>query len=572
VQDPYLESTLTGIPRPTAVSQRVRSPSAWAEIGRHAMFVSVFAFLDAMANLRYPAPEPRFWWLIPSVDVVIVLACSALWSRSGRRVPNAVRVLLVALLLLVRLVRVGDGVQEKYYAHPFNLYTDLRLVPNIVSFVRASVPPWQFALCILVAMAGLVALVAACLAALGYAERYLAEKRNVVVFVALSGFSFIAIAPLRGNSEGSDLFFGGFAASAAPRLLREARFLFGVHERTSGMRLAIARTQNDWANAPSNLAKLHGANVFLIFVESYGRAVFDRPYFMERMREPLRAFESKAVERGFTVASGTLISPTSGGHSWLAHTTLATGIDVSDEMTFGLVSESKPKTIARFFRDAGYRTVLVQPGTTANWPEGDFYQFEQKYYAWNFDYAGPAYAWATMPDQYVLDFIRRRELEKHQGPVFAEYMLVSSHAPWSALPTVVDDWDQLGNGALFRTNTRLLYPVTWPNFDNASQAYIDSIAYDVEVLKRYIASFVRDESLIVILGDHQPVAEISGRTPFAGVPVHVLSRDPSLVEPFVERGFQSGMIPPNRTSYEPMSSFLLDLLRDFSTDGPLLRH
>jgi hypothetical protein len=528
-------------------------------------FFAAFALVNAMVNVRYPAHEPQLWFLLPSMDVMVAFAALGWWARYRGRVPVAVHGFVVALLLLVRTVRLGDGVQKKYYGESFHL-TDLRLAPNIVSFVHATVPRWQFVFAVAVAVVVLAAIVVACYAALANAERYLAERTHWFAFVAFAPFSFVARTALP-RAPASDL-----DAGAAPRLFAEARFLLGMPRRTSETKRAIADTQTRLAGAPSNLAKLHRANVFLIFVESYGRAVFDRDDFFAEFCARLRAFESEAAARGFTIASGTLTSPVSGGHSWLAHTTLATGVDVRDEQQFDLISSSRPTTMAGFFRDAGYRTVLVQPGTTSEWPQGDFYQFDRKYYAWNFDYAGPPYAWATMPDQYVLDFIRRKELAGSRGPLLIEYMLVSSHAPWSALPTYVEDWNRLQDGALYRTQPRHVYPVAWPNFDNASQAYLDSIGYDFEVLQRYVADFVLDDSLLIVLGDHQPVAEINGRTPFTGVPVHVLSRDAALVEPFVVRGFARGMVPPTRSSYPPMSSFLLDFLRDFSTGEVMPRN
>jgi len=538
----------------------------------HLTFALAFVLLNAMVNLRYPGPEPPFWYLVPSLDIVVILGCLAWWQWNGRRLPRGLLPLLVALLLVVRVVRIGDGVQHKYYGQTFNLYTDLRLLPNIVLFLRSSVAEWKFALFALVAIAALVALVAASHAALGCAARYLARRRNVLAFGAASGLSFVALAPLSLNPKWRDLYFGGLGASAGPRLWREGSSLANAPRRTSETLRAMDETEQALARTPSNLAKLHGSHVFVIFVESYGRAIFDRPVLFDRVRDEIDAFQSAVEGRGFAVVSGTLLSPTAGGHSWLAHTTFATGLAVTDELKFDLVSEHRPKTLARFFHDAGYRTVLVQPGTTQPWPKGEFYQFDQKYYAWNFDYAGPPFAWATMPDQYVLDFIRRRELSSAPGPLFVEYMLVSSHAPWSELPTVVDDWRSLGNGALFNERPRVTYPVAWPNFDQAEQAYADSIRYDFQVLRRYISDFVLDDALLVILGDHQPVAEISGRTEFAGVPIHVLSRDRALIEPFVRRGFALGMSPPDRSSYQPMAAFLRDFLQDFSTADVAQRH
>ena len=44
-----------------------------------------------------------------------------------------------------------------------------------------------------------------------------------------------------------------------------------------------------------------------------------------------------------------------------------------------------------------------------------------------------------MPDQYTLDAFHRLELApRHRQPVMAEIDLVSSHAPWSRTPHLID--------------------------------------------------------------------------------------------------------------------------------------
>ena len=172
-----------------------------------------------------------------------------------------------------------------------------------------------------------------------------------------------------------------------------------------------------------------------------------------------------------------------------------------------------------------------------------------------------------MPDQYVLDFVHRREIAtKGNQPLFVQYVLISSHAPWSDLPPIVDDWSRLRNGALFHELPRTRYPIEWPDFANASRAYIDSIVYDLEILKRYIRDFVSDDALIIIVGDHQPVAEVNGHSDSHAVPIHVVSRDRALLEPFVRRGHTPGMRPRAEPPYAGLESFLVTFLGDYS--GP----
>ncbi len=109
------------------------------------------------------------------------------------------------------------------------------------------------------------------------------------------------------------------------------------------------------------------------------------------------------------------------------------------------------------------------------------------------------------------------------------------------------------------------FPITWPDFANASEAYVRSINYDFEVLKRYICDYVHDDSLVILLGDHQPVGEVSGPQAGRGVPVHVISRDPAFVEPFLARGYVRGIRPRLDEPRPPMEEFLVILLRSFST-------
>ena len=51
-----------------------------------------------------------------------------------------------------------------------------------------------------------------------------------------------------------------------------------------------------------------------------------------------------------------------------------------------------------------------------------------------------------------------------------------------------------------------------------------------------------------------------------GVPVHVLSRKRPLVEPFVARGYTSGLVPATSGARLGLETFLFSFLRDFSED------
>jgi hypothetical protein len=530
----------------------------------HVLFLASWTLLNCMMNVRYPQVEPPFWYLLPSIDVLVLFFYFAVFGWNKWRVPTAVRVVVLLYILLVRLVRIGDGIQRRYYFQAFNLYGDLPQAPNLVRFAHSTFTPLKFWLVLFGVITIIVALVSATWFALVYAERYLSNMRNVSKAGIGTAIAFLVCSTFSHDPYYWDFYSGGFAASAIPRLKHEANFIFNIYGYNAEKKQAIAAAQERLAKEPADLGRLHHANVYFILVESYGIATFEQPALEEKSRAVFDAFEAEVGAQGFSIVSGQLDSPTHGGQSWLAHATLATTVRTADQLQFELLTSQAPKTMARFFRDAGYRTVLVQPGTTKEGKTGGFLQFEFKYYFQNFDYAGPSFAWATMPDQYVLDFVRRNEIEKPHGPLFIQYVLVSSHAPWSLQPVMIDDWSRVKNGAVYHGLETVRFPITWPDFDEAADGYITSIIYDFNVLKSYITQFINDDSLVILLGDHQPVREVSGGEENHAVPVHIVSRDPTFIEPFVARGYVRGMRPRMDDQHPPMEEFLPNLLEDFS--------
>ena len=514
--------------------------------------------LSAVLDVRYPGAEPRFSYLLPAIDVVVLLAMLAVLAP--RPVPSVARTALVAWFMFVRFLRLGDGIEERFLYREFNLYVDLPLIPELVRLYHATVPPYQFVISLFVLLAAIAALAVAVYVALSLCERYLAVTAHARAFLAVA-VAFAAASPFVGSSA---LRLGAFAASSLPRILREVAFFANVDEYRAATLQRIAAAERDLSRLPSNLAKLERSNVYLFLIESYGESALTRPVFARRMADVYARFDTELAQHGFAAASSLLDSPTYGGGSWLAHATLATGVRASNQLEYSLLCEAKPKALARYFRDAGYRAILVQPATTRRWPEGEFYGFDREYFAWDFDYRGPAFAWAPMPDQYVLDFVRRAEKDFSAGPVFVQYTLVSSHAPWNRQPPLVDDWSKLGNGAIYARLDVLRYPVTWSDLSNAADAYIRSLEYDFEVLRRYIGEFVRDESLVMVLGDHQPPAEITEQNASRGVPIHVLSRRRSLVDAFVGAGYTRGMRPAATGKGLGMERFLPNLLKTLS--------
>ena len=113
------------------------------------------------------------------------------------------------------------------------------------------------------------------------------------------------------------------------------------------------------------------------------------------------------------------------------------------------------------------------------------------------------------------------------------------------------------------TREPVMYPIEWPNLKNAGEAYLRSLDYEFETLGNYLAQYVTADTLIIILGDHQPNLQLTGPGEPWSVPVHVISRNARLLTPFRERGYTAGLFPDQPLPHAGMETFLPGFLQDF---------
>ncbi len=310
-------------------------------------------------------------------------------------------------------------------------------------------------------------------------------------------------------------------------------------------------------------------DVHLFLVESYGRILFSHPDTSERWHGRMAHYEQRLTEAGWHVVSNFSEAPVSGGGSWLAEATLLTGIRVRYEAVFRHLVDDIRHTpnLVRFLDAQGYQTVLLAPKDRAR-PGIQLenrYDYDTTIFALDLEYEGPSIGWGIIPDQYSLGFAHDNVLKSIDEPVFTNFHMVSSHAPWTVVPRVVDDWRTLGepedgsrpgelesgpkrSGNLRELGDRLRH---YKRFDAPRYAYMgeadglelsafaDTIDYDLEVLTRHLEA-MPDDALVIMMGDHQPPL-VSEADDTYDVPVHVLARDPVLLEEFREAGFTDGM-------------------------------
>ena len=332
------------------------------------------------------------------------------------------------------------------------------------------------------------------------------------------------------------------------RLARDQVVRYAETRRDRGVfRAELAEAPAGYADTPGLLAGLGGSDVILGFLESYGAAAIEDPRYADVVGPRLDALERRVSEAGLHVVSGRLVAPSQGGQSWFAHGSLLSGLWLDNQIRYDLMLGSGRETLIDDFRRAGYRTVALMPAIQLAWPEGVRFGYDEVWARSDIDYAGPPLNWVTMPDQFTWSFlettIRARE---PQRPLFAEVGLISSHAPWTPILDVIDDWSSIGDGSVFARWEGAGEPPQelWLDTERVREHYARSVGYAVDVAASYAARFVDDRTLLIVLGDHQPAPLITGDDAPWDVPVHVISGDPGLLEPFLDWGFVDGAWPP----------------------------
>ena len=224
----------------------------------------------------------------------------------------------------------------------------------------------------------------------------------------------------------------------------------GRHPRSSGLRRELRRDPYGHTPADQLLTGLRGKDVLLVFVESYGQVAVQGSSFSPKVDSVLAAGTKQLQSAGFGARSGWLTSSTFGGISWLAHSTMQSGLWIDNPSRYDQLVASNRLTLSTAFKRAGWRTVADVPSDNRYWPEGSsFYHYDKVYNRLNVGYHGPTYAYASMPDQYIYLALQRLELGKtDRPPLFAEVDLVSSHEPWTQVPPLIG-WNHVGNGSIF---------------------------------------------------------------------------------------------------------------------------
>lgn len=500
--------------------------------------------LNALLTLENDGPSlwPHF---VPRLSFELGMAVLALtlWAAWRRPVGARAQALLAALTSFWVLARYLDVTVSAVFGRTINLYWDGRHVWEVLQLGSGgAVPWWQIGAA---AIGGLALLALLYRVALACWRRIVPELGGPVAQPAIAAAGVLLFASFVLHGVGGRNTRWLFSMPVAPEIARQAQLL--------ARQLSAEHTAARLSPSPDfsgGVAGLHGADVLLLFAESYGATTLDNPRQAAAL-VPHRAELAQALaSSGRQVVSARVRSPTFAGASWLAHAALLAGVDTRDPLDHDLLLATQRPTLVQHFRRHGYRTVSWMPGLHKPWPEGRFYGFDRYADVHSIGYAGPPLGYWRVPDQASMALLHAQELaapRAGRSPRFIVFPTVTSHAPFRPVAPFVPDWERLAGPDAYSIEQiaqALDEPAPW---QDAVPGYLQSVGYTFQWLGAYLAQRAPAGLLTIVIGDHQPLAGVSGPGASWDVPVHVISADSALIARFMAAGFQPGLSPAPST-------------------------
>jgi hypothetical protein len=104
-----------------------------------------------------------------------------------------------------------------------------------------------------------------------------------------------------------------------------------------------------------------------------------------------------------------------------------------------------------------------------------------------------------------------------------------------------------------------------PDLTSLGPSFVRAMAYEYTSFAGYLRQHEHDGFVMVIVGDHQPPAAVSGRDAPWHVPVHVITSRQGILDRLIDLGFRPGL-EPRHGPIAPMHVLTTLLLEAF--DAP----
>ncbi|WP_405917897.1 sulfatase [Streptomyces sp. NBC_00728] len=486
------------------------------------------------------------------VEAVFVTAVLLVLPTKARRITAGVLGVVLGLSAILKCLDMGF---RETLARPFDLVFDWVLLSDGADWVKDSFGRSGEVFAVVGVIVLVIAVLALSVLAMMRLANVLARHRTGAVRSTLVlGVAWIICFTLGVQTGGVTIASKGYAQYLSNRVqyVRDGLGDADVYKKQMAVD-AFAHTPSDQL-----LTGLRGKDVMLTFIESYGRVAIDDPVMGPEVDATLKAGDARLKAAGFSARSGWLRSPVTGAGSWLAHSTFLSGTWVKNQQRYRSLTTSKRATLTSYFQKTGaWRTVGIVPGVRLAWPEGKYFGLDHIYDSTHLGYQGPYFSWTPVPDQFSLESFQKLEHgKKNRGPIMAEIILASSHNPWSPIAHTID-WKDLGDGKVFyKIKKEGTNPTeVWKSSKRVRTEYRKAIQYSLDSLTQWVQRYGDDNTVLVFLGDHQPVPTVTGGTSDKDVPVTIVARDPKVLDRVSDWGWSDGLKPADNAPVWGMDKF-----------------
>ncbi|WP_405525186.1 CDP-alcohol phosphatidyltransferase [Streptomyces canus] len=517
--------------------------------------LNILAALLVLGALLLPNKVPylhiRAFARIPA-EAIIGAAVMLALPRRPRLVVAVVSGAGLGAMTILNLLDMGFN---DYLGRPFNPVLDWELLDDAQSYVADSMGKGVAVGAVVGAVVLVLVLVAVMTLAMVRLSGLLVLDRQT----ATRGTLLAATVWVTCSALGLQIFGTPLASehTAALATLEAKRVLYTVRDEAEFQKVAKV---DAFGNTPGSqlVPDLRGKDMIFTFIESYGRSAVEDPDIAPGVDKTLDTSTAALAKAGFHAKSGWLTSATYGGSSWLGHSTTLSGLWIDNQQRYRTVMASDHLSLTKAFKKTGaWDTVGVMPGIQKGWPEQKYYDLDKVYNAFQLGYQGPKFSWSTMPDQYALEAYQRQvHGKKRDKPLMSEIILTSSHQPWAPIPKMVD-WNDLGDGSIFKGIQKAGNKPSEIIADStrSQQEYGKSISYSVTSLTQWLERYGSDDTVLVFLGDHQPIARVSGENASRDVPISIVAKDPKVLDKIASWNWTDGLKPAHNAPVWKMSSF-----------------
>lgn len=516
------------------------------------------------------------WWLM--LGILLLLA-------SFKKVFRIVLWLFGIGYVLLLLYQIYYAVSLSLYGqHPY-LQNDYVLIKEVLPLLLDQVTGGSIWLYILTAIG-----IALLIALIGWAYGFVTKRMADLAFrkVPLLVWAVLGLLIIPGSLLVKDKIYRGdyYTFVRITKLIDES-----LHIPDAGKfdRLVKLPLYQDYQGK----TLLERPNIYFLFIESYGRAIGTKKWAVDSYVPAIQGIGDTLDAAGWHSASAYSLAPILGGRSWLSFTTAITGVRVGTHVQFNQLIETYPDYphIFRYLSSQGYQTVRLTTFSQAkkspknvNDTQARFFDFDLWMEHGAFPYTGFEYDFhGGIPDQFALSYANEVATgDSVEGPIAMFFITMASHAPWFPPPPIRDGWQALNEITTDPHHIEIPDSVTrrYDRFmarldQDIGVRYINAILYDLRAVSHFIREEADENSIFIVLGDHQPPMLTYYEGDGLEVPVHIIAKDSSFIESLSTYGFQAGM-EADTTLPAPLyhggiySLFMRELLQHYGEDNQTL--